>query len=542
MRTYALPSEENCITNTPRAVALGLFDGMHPGHRQVVLAAYHGIEDGVSRGVYTFTPSTMTTKAISGRLCTAEQQMQLLQSMGVDELFEVDFATVQQLTPEEFVKQVLHDRLHAVQVACGYNYRFGKEGAGDAALLTRLCATYGIRVIVVPTVQIESAPVSSTLIRKALAEGDMPAVRRLLSRSYCLQLPVVPGQHLGRRLGMPTINQLLPADLAPPRFGVYASCVEIAGQVLPAVTNIGIRPTVGADTPLAETWIQGFNGDLYGTAPAVYPLQFLRPECTFDSLDALRQQVQQDAAAAAATFAPPKDREIRAVLFDFDDTLGNRDAAFRSGLEQFIRYYYPDLAEEELPAVREEMFRFNRERYGTPIAYQDMVSLFLRKWGKTDVDPDIAYRRLCDGFSKGYPIHEDVIPTLTELRRRGYLLGILTNGTSYPQNSKLDHSGLRAYVDLAVVSGDEETEKPDPLIFRRVAARLGVPVESCLFVGDHPVTDIQGALDAGMQAVRKDAAHAPGHPFYTLPRPDTPVIRHIGELPALLAAGNFSAP
>lgn len=533
MERFALPEQQQQLNRRPRCVALGIFDGLHPGHRQVIVAAAKDMPDGVCRTVYTFRTDTVTTKGEHKRLCTSAEQDSLLAGMGVDEWLEVDFAAVRQMTPETFVEEVLCRQLRAVQVSCGYNYRFGKDGVGDATLLTALCRQKGIRVQVVPSVEIAGQPVCSTAVRSALAAGDMASVRRLLGRAYRLQLPVVEGQRLGNRLGMPTINQKIPADLACPRYGVYASCVEIAGQVLPAVTNIGVRPTVGTDAPLAETWIQGFDGDLYGTVPSVYPLAYLRGEQRFDSLEALHRQVEQDAARAVALLAPPATPTVRAVLFDFDDTLGVRDAAFRYGLEAFVRYYWPGLSDEEVTARREEMFRYNREQYGTPIAYETMITRFLKEWG-CDADPDIAYRRLCDGFSEGYPLHPDVLPTLAELRRRGYRLGLVTNGSSYPQNRKLDHAGLRAYMDLSVVCGDEEAQKPDPLIFRRAAARLGVPVESCLFVGDHPRTDMQGALAAGMQAIRKEAGHAPDHPFHSLPKPHTPVIREIVELLDLL--------
>lgn len=534
MKIYALPAMENILPTVPRAVALGIFDGLHLGHRQVILAATQNLPDEVSRCVYTFRPETVTTKPTDGQLDTPTHQQELLVSMGVEELFQVDFSAVQALSPAEFVEQVLHRQLHAVQVACGYNYRFGKNGVGDASTLTALCAHWGIQVVVVPAVTVEDTPISSTAIRQALANGDMAGARRLLGRNYRLQLPVVSGQHLGQKLGMPTINQPLPATLYPPRYGVYASYVEVEGDILPAVTNIGVRPTVGTDAPLAETFILHYSGDLYGTVPTVYPLEFLRPEQTFPSLDALKEQVTQDVARTEALFAPPIQQEIRAILFDFDDTLGDRDAAFLQGLDRFIRYYFPELTEEEVHRRQEEMFHYNRAGYGNVIRYIDLVQHFLAKWGRPEVAPEVALRRLCDGFSADYPLHPDGISTLLTLRKQGYKLGLITNGSSYPQNRKLDSSGLRPYFDLVTVCGEEGLQKPHPLIFRRTAARLGVPVECCLYVGDHPLNDIAAAQAVGMSAVRKDAGHDPNHPFHTLPLPDSPVIHHIGDLPALL--------
>ena len=535
MNTYTTHGQLN-IPSCPRSVALGVFDGLHAGHRQVIVAAMQDIGDEVSRCVYTFDPTTMITKELAARLCTPDQQQRLLTHMGVDELFEVDFATVRHLTPEEFVHNVLRDQLGAVKVTCGFNYRFGAKGAGDAALLTRLCADCGIAVTVVSEVDVDGVSVNSTAIRHALSEGDMAAVRRLMGRPYCLQLPVTEGQHLGRKLGLPTINQVLPADLYAPRFGVYVSSVQIDDEVYPAVTNIGIRPTVGADAPLAETYILDYEGDLYGTAPTVYPIRYLRPEQTFPSLEALQAQICLDVEAARRQFAPADGSPIRAVLFDFDDTLDNRDAAFRRGLSAWIQQYYPSLPTEEVARRQQEMFRYQRGECGQIVYYRDMIAHFLELWpSEVPADHHRALWRFYHAFSAAGQPRPDVLPTLTALRGRGYLIGIITNGSPYPQTCKMDHSGLRPYVDLMVLAGVEGIQKPAPAIFKMAAARLGVPTTACLFVGDHPINDVQGALDVGYRAVGFAADREPGHPAERVPMPvGVPVISSIGEVLSLL--------
>ncbi len=300
MTIYRLPTDTDRIPAVGRAVALGLFDGMHIGHRAVIAEAIRAGQGHCA--VYTFSPSTLYTKGDLRRITTDMQQAAILDRMGVTEIFETDFAAVRDLSPERFVETVLQNTLHATAVTCGFNYRFGKGGVGDAALLKRLCTMRGIAVTVAPAVESDGQTVSSTAVRAALADGDMATVRRMLGRGYCLDLPVEQGQHLGRRLGMPTVNQALPADLALPRFGVYASCIEFDGRVHYGVTNIGVRPTVGADTPLVETWIDGFDGDLYGQTVRVYPVKFLRDERAFNSLEDLKTQIEQDAAAARAVF------------------------------------------------------------------------------------------------------------------------------------------------------------------------------------------------------------------------------------------------
>ena len=535
MKTYHLNGQLN-IPSCPRSVALGLFDGLHPGHRQVILAAVQGVEDTVSRCVFTFRLDTVTTKHIPGQLCSHREQHSLLEAMGVDEWFEADFSDIRHLTPEEFVRDILHTRLGAMQVTCGYNYRFGAGGAGDAALLTALCREYGIAVTVVPEVDAGDTPISSTAIRQALAAGDMPLVRRLWGRPYRLQAPVTAGQRLGRKLGLPTINQILPEGMACPRFGVYVSCVQVDTAVYPAVTNVGVRPTVGADAPLAETYILDFDGDLYGTCPTVYPLRFLREEQTFPSLEALKAQIQQDVTAARSLFAPYEKGEVRAVFFDFDDTLDNRDQAFRQGLSAFLSHYYPSLTTAQHTDRLEEMFRYQRGEYGNIIDYATLIRHFLGLWpAEKPADPDRALWRFYHGFAAGGVLHPDVTATLTALRKAGYLVGIITNGNPIPQTCKMDHSGLRPYLDLLVLAGEEGIQKPHPAVFRLAAARLGVPPSACVYVGDHPVNDLQGAKQAGFNTVLKLADRDPDHPIHALPMPkDVPVIRQISELLPLL--------
>lgn len=532
MITHHLTDGQLHIPAVPRSVALGLFDGLHPGHRQVILAAVRQGEDCLSRAVFTFLPHTVTTKNQTGRLCDDREEQRLMQDLGVEELFKADFAALRHLTPEAFVRDVLVEQLNARRVTCGFNYRFGVGGSGDAALLTQLCAAYGITVTVVPEVDCDGVPINATAIRTAITEGNMALARRLLGRPYHLRVPVTEGQHLGRRLGLPTINQILPAHLVTPRFGVYASCVQWEGNTYPAVTNIGVRPTVGTDAPLAETYILGFSGDLYGTEPTVYPLQYLRGEQTFASLEELQAQIQKDAAQAEALFTPPSQREIRAVFFDFDDTLDNRDAAFRQGLSAFVRYYYPSLTEEEVLARREEMFLYQRGGYGQIIYYRDLLRHFAETYPpQVPYDPDKAMRRLIGGFAAAGMPHADVLPTLTALRQKGYLLGIITNGTARTQACKIDYCGLRPYVDLTVLAGEEGIQKPDPRIFHMAAARLGVPCACCVFVGDHPENDLEGARNAGYIPLRKQPDLDPDHPFHRMAMPtDIPVLENIGDL------------
>lgn len=536
MKTYRLPTDGAKVSSRERSVALGLFDGIHIGHRAVVAAAKragHG-----HCAVYTFSPSTMHTKPDRRLVATPTQGRRILSDMGVSELFETDFSTVCHLTPEAFVQEVLQDTLHATSVTCGFNYRFGKGGVGDTELLGRLCAARGIAVTVVPAVTVEDTAVSSTAIRKALDNGDMASARRMLGRGYSLSLPVTHGQHLGGRLGMPTINQILPTDMALPRFGVYASCVQVDDQTLYGVTNIGIRPTVGAETPLAETWLDGYEGDLYGKTVTLWPIQHLRDEQTFDDLDGLRRQVSTDAARARALFHGADG--IRAVLFDFDETLHIWNDAFSKACDKFLYRHYPTLSPETHAERLADMLTYAGYGYHMPCAYPMYVHKYLHCWEPINIENEgEALHEFLHDFATSCVLLEDVIPTLQELRRRGYRLGVVTNGGSFLQNSKVDYTNLRPYIDLTVVSGDEGVHKPSAELFRRAAARLGVPCEACLYVGDHPVNDIGGAIAADMVPIRVDYGFPTNHPAYDKPLP--PHVTEIHRLSELLTLPSLCA-
>ncbi len=529
MERYTLPAQQKVIPAVPRAVALGLFDGLHCGHRAVIAATLR--EEGRC-AVYTFQPATVTTKPDNRALLNEEELYTRMKKNGVQDLMVADFNTVRHLSPAAFVDEILVAQLHATAVVCGFNYRFGAGGAGDTDTLTALCADRGIRVTVVPPTAIEGETVSSTAIRRALAAGDMARVRRMLSSAYCLRLPVTEGQHLGHRLGMPTINQVLPAGMALPRFGVYASFIEIGEETYYGVTNIGLRPTVGTNQPLAETWINGLDTDLYGRTVAVYPVAFLREEIAFPDLNSLKEQMRRDARQAADLFAPTG--RVRAVLFDFDDTLHKRDEAFMRALNRFADRHYPDITPTDKEKLVEEMFLFNRHGYGMTVSFGDFIARFLPR--DSSAQPEEALRRFFIDYGDGCAMEADAIPTLTALREQGCLVGVISNGGSLVQNHKMDATGLRPLLDITVVSGDEGVHKPDPVLFRRVAGRLGVAPEDCVYVGDHPINDMQGAASAGMRTVYIDYPRPADHPCYSTPTPDgVPTVHRLAPLPEMLS-------
>lgn len=519
MNIYSLPAQLHTVKDADRIIAIGVFDGVHIGHRTVLSRAL--LEHDLTPAVFTFC-ETGALKS-GGNLQTDDERRTLLERLEFADLFEADFAAIKDLSPAQFV-DMLKNHLHAKALVCGFNFRFGKNGVGDTALLQALCDTAGIRLYIQQAVEADGQPVSSTRIKQALQAGDMETVLRLQTRPFTVNATVKSGQQLGRVLGSPTINQWLPASTALPRFGVYASLAIVEDKVLPAVTNIGVRPTIGSEMPLAETYILDFNGDLYGEQVPVQFIRFLRPEQKFASVDALKAQIEKDAASARAVFAAQHPARPRAILFDFDNTLQDRQIAFHRCLREWIKKHFPHMPEVEIQRYADVLL--DAAQYGfVPYKVVFDKAAEILPWETT---PDYAEALLF--FKISYPynttVFEDATETLLELKKRGYLLGMLTNGNARIQNCKLDMSGLRPLFDYIIVGGEEGIQKPDTEVFRRVALRMGVHPADCVYVGDHPVNDIEGAIGAGMTAVFRDFEY----PEVTVTDPTVPHIHSLSDL------------
>lgn len=288
-----------------RTVVLGNFDGVHLGHRALIDRAR---KNGGVVMAYTFR----SLPGVSGYLTDTSEKRELLFDAGADRVFEETFARVRDYSPERFVDQVLLSEMRATDLVCGFNFRFGKGGAGDAALLSSLAAERGIGISVVGAVLSDGEPVSSTRIRALLAEGKPEAAEKLLGRPYSFTLSVLHGKALGRTLGFPTANQTFPEGRLVPKTGVYASFAEVDGEILPALTNIGVRPTFeNGAVPNAETHILGgWKGDLYDKKLRVGLLSFLREEKRFETAEALTAEIEKNREEAFSAFAkafPDKD-------------------------------------------------------------------------------------------------------------------------------------------------------------------------------------------------------------------------------------------
>ena len=283
----------------PSAVALGLFDGLHLGHQAVIRRAVEA--KGLVPAVFTFRfdEGAAVTKKNFARILSPALKRERLEALGVQAVFEPPFSSIMALPPEMFFREILLGFMHAKAVFCGGDFRFGKNAAGDAALLQTLCAGNGVAFTAVPPVLDSGKPVSSTRIRAALREGDIGTANRLLGYPFMTGGTVVHGQHMGHALGFPTINQLFQPGELIPRFGVYATVAEIDGKKYIGATDIGVKPTVGDSfRPAAETHLLDFDQDIYGREVTLSYYAFLRGERKFRSLPELTATVLQNAAQA----------------------------------------------------------------------------------------------------------------------------------------------------------------------------------------------------------------------------------------------------
>ena len=292
--------------NTPTAVALGYFDGLHLGHRAVIDRAVAEAGDTLVPAAFTFSIGADAPQKKKGAaaLSAPAEKLELLRGAGIVRVENPDFASFQGMTPQEFVEDFLAGQMGAKVLCCGSDFRFGKGAAAGVEDLVTLGEPLGIRVCVVPAVMMDGQPVSSTRIRAAIAVGDMAEAARLLGRPYSFAAPVVQGKQLGRRLGFPTVNQRLPDGLCLPPAGVYAARIQTPDGVWRmGVCNIGAQPTVEGTVPLAETYILDFEGDLYGQTLRLAPRHKLREVEKFASVEELKETVLRNAEEAREILA-----------------------------------------------------------------------------------------------------------------------------------------------------------------------------------------------------------------------------------------------
>ena len=273
-------------------VALGTFDGLHEGHRQVLLSDKTEYGEKIAL-MFSRHPQSVLSGETPGELITNQKKIALLKEWGYRAEL-VDFKEISGLSPREFFENVIIKTFGATAICCGFNYRFGKGGEGNVSLLESLCREKGLKLTVCEPVLYNGEAISSTRIRQSLREGDIKTANAMLGRLFSYSFEVVHGDKRGRILGSPTINQFFSPDFTVPQFGVYASVTEVEGKKYISVTNIGIRPTIGSSEKRSETYILGFEGDLYGKFIEVSLVEKIRGEKQFASLEELSKQISED--------------------------------------------------------------------------------------------------------------------------------------------------------------------------------------------------------------------------------------------------------
>jgi len=292
-----------------RVIALGFFDGVHLGHGALMKkAVLRAKELGVRSAVFTF--DRLPRGAVTGAQVdlinsSADREKLIRRFYGVDEVMVVPFDDAMRTMPwDRFVEDLLVGELGARHLVVGDDHRFGYKGEGTAEKLKEKCRAMGIGCDVIEQVEVNGERVSSTYIRSMIVTGDMEKANAFLGHPHMLTGTVVHGRGLGHTIGVPTINLSIPEGVVIPAFGVYVTKVKVAGGEYMGVTNVGVRPTVGESTAVTvEPFLLDFSGNLYGAEAEVSFYARVRQEKKFDSLEALRRQIQKDEAVVRSYFA-----------------------------------------------------------------------------------------------------------------------------------------------------------------------------------------------------------------------------------------------
>lgn len=293
VRTETVKFSDVAETNG-RVIALGFFDGVHLGHREIIRKTVETAEEkGLTASVLTFKNFKLKDPT---ELRSYEEKLQIFKGLGVHQVISLDFDMIKDMEAEVFVDEVLYKELNAKVLVSGTDYTFGKNAVGNAELLKSLSLQREIGTVIVPDVFFENEKCSSTLIRNLLSEGKIDKANILLGgESFSYEGTVVRGKMLGSTLGFPTANLPIPTDRFKPKFGVYITITTLDGVKYRSISNLGLRPTVeDSDNVNIETFIYGHEGELYGREIKVELLGFVRPEKRFSSVDELKEQVESD--------------------------------------------------------------------------------------------------------------------------------------------------------------------------------------------------------------------------------------------------------
>lgn len=281
------------------AVSIGVFDGVHLGHQEVLAdlsaqARQLGLPE---KAVLTFDPhpqAILHPDSPPELLGTIDQRLEWLAAAGVDTVGVLPFPAVRDLAPDSFIRRILCDALNAKVVVVGVDFRFGVERTGDVDTLRRAGQELGFAVDSVPLLSESLSPLSSSRIRTMIKTGDVASAQDMLGRPFTMRGVVIRGDGRGRTIGVPTANMATETGLVMPKHGVYATRVTVNGAQYPAVTNVGVRPTFEGGAVAVESHLLDVELALYGLGLDVAFLARLRDEQKFDDVDSLVSQIHED--------------------------------------------------------------------------------------------------------------------------------------------------------------------------------------------------------------------------------------------------------
>jgi riboflavin kinase/FMN adenylyltransferase len=290
-------------SDRPLVLAVGFFDGMHRGHREIVRAVMRLRRPGFNAGVLTFEnhPRAFLRPGSAPPLITTlEERVNLFAELGIDEAYVVPFdERISSLDARAFLEDIIVGSLRARALVFGENFRFGNERRGDASLARDVLAGRELPVVVVPSLLQSGERISSTRVRRLVAAGEMEAANDLLGASYALRGQVVLGHGRGHDLGFPTANLAVPPHKLIPRDGVYSAIARHDGIDRAALISLGTNPTFENAFRSVEVWLRDFSGTIYGEQLALRELRFIREQRTFERIDDLIGQIKDDATHVA---------------------------------------------------------------------------------------------------------------------------------------------------------------------------------------------------------------------------------------------------
>ncbi|MDR0886456.1 MAG: bifunctional riboflavin kinase/FAD synthetase [Clostridiales Family XIII bacterium] len=298
---------ENIDNIQPTAIALGNFDGFHRGHvalirRTIEVAQLNGLKSAI------FTFANHPRNVIAGRsvvkhIMYPQDKLWAFEKLGLDYVFSLPFDEFfHHMDATTFIKDYVLGKFNAEEILCGFNFHFGKGATGNAEALAKLADSEGFELELIEPVMVGDELVSSTTIRRYIHDGKMEHAATLLGRAFYIKGEVIHGNAIGRTIGFPTANIILDQSMVQPAHGVYTARVRVDNQIYNAVTNVGVRPTIGDEHKLIESHILDFDGDLYGKEMKVELLKHLRGEMKFASLEELAASIDADKKVAEEYF------------------------------------------------------------------------------------------------------------------------------------------------------------------------------------------------------------------------------------------------